>query len=87
MASSRPILASDIQSNRQAILGDNGERPGGCLFELYNQMDFIHQALKLIDDASLRKSLGEAGFIRAKQWPGPGDEAELLIKIYKQALA
>lgn len=87
MASSRPILASDIQSNRRAILGDNGERPGGCLFDLSNQTDFIHQALKLIDDTSLRKSLGEAGFIRAKQWPGPGDEAKLLIKIYKQALA
>ncbi|MCX5817298.1 MAG: glycosyltransferase [Proteobacteria bacterium] len=87
MASGKPILASDIQSNRRAILRDNGERPSCCLFDLYSQTDFVYQALKLIDDASLRKSLGEAGFIRAKQWPGPADEAELLIKIYKQALA
>jgi len=87
MASSKPILASDIQSNHRAILGGNGEQPCGCLFDLSNQMDFIRQALKLIDDTSLRISLGEAGLARAKQWPGPGDEAELLIKIYKQVLA
>ena len=87
MASGRPVLASDIQSNRRTILGDNGEQPAGCLFDLYSQTDFICQALKLIDDATLRKSFGEAGFIRSKQWPTPADEAEMLIEIYKQALA
>ena len=87
MASGKPILASDIQSNRRAILGDNGEQPAGCLFDLYSQADFICQTLKLIDDATLRKSFGEAGFTRSKQWPGPADEAKMLIEIYKMALA
>jgi glycosyltransferase involved in cell wall biosynthesis len=87
MASGKPILASDIQSNRRAIIGDNGDSRGGCFFDLNNQMDFIRQALRLIDDAGLRISLGQTGLIRAKQWIKPGDEAEILIKIYKQALA
>ena len=87
MASGKPVLASDIQSNRRTILGDNGEHPAGCLFDLHSQTDFMCQALKLIDDAALRKSFGEAGCTRSKRWPTPVDEAEMLIKIYKQALA
>jgi glycosyltransferase involved in cell wall biosynthesis len=87
MASIKPILASDIRSNRLAVCGKNGDRPCGCIFDPYNREDFVRQALKLIDDAGLRKSLGQAGLTRAGQWSKPDDEAVRLIEIYKHALA
>lgn len=86
MAAGRPILASDIQSNRIAVLGYPGEHPCGYLFKLENRADFINQAIKLIDNEQTRKSLAENGLKRSKEWPKPEDEAKLLYNVYKNAV-
>ncbi len=82
MAAGRPLPASNIPGNRGPVLGENGDEPSGCLFDLHDLEDFVKQALRLIDDQSLRKTLGEAGKKRAAKWPTPAKEADALMKAY-----
>jgi len=86
MASGRPILASDIQSNRLAVIGDNSDRACGYLFDLDNKADFVNKAVRLIDNERLRESLAENGLIMARKWPKPEEEAKMLVDIYKKAI-
>jgi glycosyltransferase involved in cell wall biosynthesis len=85
MALEKPLLASDIPGNRGPILGDNGEKPCGLLFDPRDPEDFVRKALALIDDERLRNSLGQAGRRRAETWPSPEEEADGLIRAYEFA--
>ena len=80
-----PLLASDIPGNRGIIQGEKGEDPAGLLFDPCDPEDFTKQALRLIDDQNLRKSLGLAGKRRGATWPRPKDEADGLIRAYSFA--
>jgi glycosyltransferase involved in cell wall biosynthesis len=85
MASGRPLLASDIPGNRGPVRGEKGEEPAGLFFDPRDPEDFIKQALRLVDDPTLRNSLGRAGKRRAATWPGLKEEADGLIKAYEFA--
>jgi len=85
MALGRPLLASDIPGNRGPVLGDNGEEPCGLLFNPHDPEDFVRKSLVLIENESLRNSLGQAGKRRAATWPSPEEEAEGLIRAYEFA--
>jgi glycosyltransferase involved in cell wall biosynthesis len=85
MASGRPLLASDIPGNRGPIWGETGEEPAGLFFDPQDPENFIKQSLRLIDDQTLRNSLGRAGRRRAATWPGPKEEADGLIRAYEFA--
>jgi glycosyltransferase involved in cell wall biosynthesis len=82
-AAGRPLLASDIPGNRWPVLGDAGDPLMGLLFEPGERDDFVRKALMLIDDAELRRKLGEAGAAYASRMPGPCDEARALIAVYE----
>jgi glycosyltransferase involved in cell wall biosynthesis len=82
MASGKPLLASDIPGTRGPIQGETGEEPAGLFFDPRNPEDFTKQALRLIDDQTLRNSLGRAGRRRAETWPGLKEEADGLIRAY-----
>lgn len=86
-AAGRPVLASDVPGNREAVLGDGAETPSGLLFGLEDRRAFARQALRLVDDATVRRALGEAGLRRAARWPGPEAEAEGLFRVYDAVLA
>ncbi|HPV54554.1 MAG TPA: hypothetical protein PK793_10895, partial [Syntrophales bacterium] len=58
----------------------------GLLFEHSRTDDFVGKALNLIDDAGLRRRLGEAGAAYASRMPGPCDEARALITVYIDAM-
>jgi glycosyltransferase involved in cell wall biosynthesis len=85
-AAGRPLLASDIPGNRWPVLGDPGDSPMGLLFGPSDRADFIEKALRLIDDATLRRELGEAGAAYARRMRGPCDEARALVKVYEAAM-
>ncbi len=85
MASGTPFLASDVPGNRGPIWGEAGEEPAGLFFAPLDPEDFIKQALRLIDDQTLRNSLGRAGKRRAATWPGLKEEAHGLIRAYEFA--
>ena len=86
IAAGRPVLASDIPGNRLPVLGENGDPPAGTLFDPHDQDDFIRHAIKLIDDERIRNAFGQAGRLRASQWPTPETEADGLIAAYMTAL-
>jgi glycosyltransferase involved in cell wall biosynthesis len=86
MASGRPLLASDIPGNREPLLGEEGGPPPGLLFDPYDREEFVRQALRLIDNESLRRVIGEGGRRRAALWPSPAKEAEGLAQAYQAAL-
>jgi glycosyltransferase involved in cell wall biosynthesis len=83
----RPILASNIPGNWWPVLGGNGDPPVGFLFENEDPEDFIHYAMRLVDNKSLREAFGQAGRERASRWPTPEMEADGLIRVYESALA
>ena len=85
-AAGKPLLASDIPGNRWPVLGDPGDSPMGLLFGPSDRADFIEKALRLIDSATLRQELGEAGAAYAWRMPGPCDEAKALVKVYETAI-
>jgi L-malate glycosyltransferase len=85
-AAGKPLLAADIPGNRWPVLGDRGDAPMGILFDPRDPDDFVRKALALIDDAGLRRKLGEAGAAYASRMPGPGDEARALIAVYEAAM-
>jgi glycosyltransferase involved in cell wall biosynthesis len=85
MASERPLLVSDIPGNRGPISGEKGEEPAGLFFDPQDPEDFIKQSLRLIDDQTLRNSLGRAGWRRAATWPSLKEEADGLIRAYEFA--
>ncbi len=58
----------------------------GLLFDPSDRADFIEKALRLIDSATLRQELGEAGAAYARRMPGPCDEARALIAVYQAAM-
>ncbi len=58
----------------------------GILFDPKDADDFVRKALPLIDDADLRRKLGEAGAAYASRMPGPGDEARALVAVYEAAM-
>ena len=85
-AAGKPLLASDIPGNRWPVLGDAGDPPMGLLFDPTHPSDFIDKAIRLIDDAGLRRVLGEAGAAYARRMPGPCDEARALVAVYEKAM-
>jgi glycosyltransferase involved in cell wall biosynthesis len=85
-AAGRPLLASDIPGNRWPVLGDRGDLPMGVLFDSLDADDFVRKAILLVDDAMLRRKLGEAGAAYARRMPGPCDEARALIAVYQAAM-
>ncbi len=85
-AAGKPLLASDIQGNRWPVLGDTGDAPMGVLFDPSDPDDFVRKAVLLVDDAMLRRTLGEAGAAYARRMPGPCDEARGLIAVYEAAV-
>ena len=86
-AAGKPLLVSDIPGNRWPVLGDSGDSPMGLLFGPSDRADFIEKALRLIDDASLRRELGAAGAAYSQRMPGPCDEATGLVRVYEAAMA
>lgn len=86
-AAGKPLLASDIPGNRWPVLGDAGDAPMGLLFDPSDPADFVDKALRLIDDASLMRTLGEAGAAYARRMPGPCDEARALIAVHERLLS
>jgi L-malate glycosyltransferase len=87
MASGLPILASDIESNRFAVFGENVDQRCGYLFNPYDQIDFVSRALKLIDEPATRIALGEKGRAMAGQMPDADEEAALLVSIYRRVMS
>jgi len=85
-AAGRPLLASDIPSNRRTLVGAAGDAPSGCLFDRRDPDDFVRQALWLIDDETRRQNLGNSGRERAGRGPRPEDEATALLGAYRRAL-
>jgi glycosyltransferase involved in cell wall biosynthesis len=85
-AAGKPLLAADTPGNRWPVLGDPGDAPMGILFDPKDPADFVRKALALIDDADLRRKLGEACAAYASRMPGPGDEARALIAVYEAAM-
>ena len=85
-AAGKPLLVSDIPGNRWPVLGDPGDSTMGLLFGPSDRADFIEKALRLIDDATLRQKLGEAGAAYSQRMPGPGDEARALVAVYETAM-
>jgi L-malate glycosyltransferase len=86
IAVGNPVLASNIPGNWWPVLGENGDHPAGYLFHIGNPEEFIHHALKLIDDKNLREAFGRTGQERAARWPTPEMEADGLIQTYRIAL-
>jgi hypothetical protein len=58
----------------------------GVLFDPLDADDFVRQAIRLVDDAMLRRKLGEAGAAYSQRMPGPGDEARALVAVYEAAM-
>ena len=58
----------------------------GLLFDPSDPADFVAKALRLVDDAALRRTLGEAGAAYARRMPGPCDEARALVAVYEAAM-
>jgi glycosyltransferase involved in cell wall biosynthesis len=58
----------------------------GLLFGPSDRADFVEKALRLIDDATLRRELGEAGAAYSQRMPGPGNEARALVAVYEAAM-
>ena len=85
-AAGKPLLASDIPGNRWPVLGDPGDAPMGVLFDPSDPDDFVRKAVLLVDDAMLRRKLGEAGAAYARRMPGPCDEARELMAVYEAAV-
>jgi glycosyltransferase involved in cell wall biosynthesis len=85
-AAGKPLLASDIPGNRWPVLGDPGDSPMGLLFDPLDRVDFIEKALRLIDAATLRQELGDAGAAYSQRMPGPCDEARALLAVYQAAM-
>lgn len=85
-AAGKPLLAPDIPGNRWPVLGDPGDAPMGLLFGPSDRADFIEKALRLIDDATRRRELGEAGAAYSRRMPGPCEEARALVAVYEAAM-
>ena len=85
ISAGKPLLASDIPSTRQLIHDDNGAAPCGLLYDPHSPDDFCRQALKLIDNEPLRRSMSEAARNKAQTLPTPDDEVNALIEVYRIA--
>ncbi|MBP6941018.1 MAG: glycosyltransferase family 4 protein [Syntrophorhabdaceae bacterium] len=85
ISAGKPLLASDIPSTRQLIHDDNGAAPCGLLYDPHSPDDFCRQALKLIDNEPLRRSMSEAARNKAQTLPTPDDEVNALIRVYRIA--
>lgn len=86
IAAGRAVLASDIPGNRMSVLDEDGGPPAGWLFNPHDQEDFVRKAVILADDDRLRRTLGEAGRLRAQRWPTPDMEADSLMAVYRSAV-
>ncbi len=86
ISAGRPLLASDIPSTRRLIYADNDAAPCGFLYNPHDPDDFCSQALELINNESLRRSIAEAARSRALMLPTPADEANALTDVYNAAL-
>ncbi|HOE19005.1 MAG TPA: glycosyltransferase [Syntrophorhabdaceae bacterium] len=85
ISAGRPLLASDIPSTRQLIHNGNGAARCGLLYNLHDPDDLCRQALRLITDAPLRRSMSEAAKNKALTLPTPDDEVNALIHVYNTA--
>jgi L-malate glycosyltransferase len=86
IAVGKPVLTSNIPGNWWPVLGENDDHPAGFLFDTSDPEDFIHHALRLVDDKNLREAFGRTGQERASRWPTPEIEADRLIQTYRMAL-
>lgn len=75
MACGRPVLASDIEGNRQVIA--DGET--GLLYR--NEADFVARATELVASAALRERLGAAARAEAARRFSPAAEARELHRV------
>jgi glycosyltransferase involved in cell wall biosynthesis len=87
LAAGRPFLASDIPGNRQTVLWETTDCQAGLLFDPSDSEDLTKKAVDLVDDASLRKRLGDMARNRQRTLPNLEDEAEGLIAAYRSVLA
>ncbi len=86
MVAGKPFLASDIPGNRHPFFQEDGIDNSGCYFDLHSPADFVEKAVRLIDDAEIRKTLAEAACQRALKLASPENEADGLIHAYQIAL-
>jgi len=82
-AAGRPVLASDIPANREAV------PPGrtGLLYRAGDAGSFLRAARRLLRDARLRARLGRAGRARAERNFSPDAEADALVAAYRRVVA
>lgn len=86
IAAGRPVLVSDIPGNRWPVLGNNGHKPCGLLFDRSNPEDFMEKAIQLIDDRALRQQFADACTLRTADFPTPEAEADGLDQVYRNIL-
>lgn len=86
LAAGRPVLASDVPGNRQVVGEGNGEGPAALWFPPEEPSGLTRQALRLLEDAGLRRALGRAGAERARRWPTLEEEARRLAGVYDAVL-
>ncbi len=77
MAAGRPVLASDIEGNRSLV--EHGLT--GFLFRTEDELEMY--AERLVDDAVLRRRLGEAGRLRLEHLSPAGREVGSYAALYR----
>lgn len=77
MAAGLPVVASDIPGNRDAV----GDGENGLLAK--DEVELLEKTLKLVDDAALRRRLGEAGRRRVETDFRPAKTLEALCRLYR----
>jgi L-malate glycosyltransferase len=87
IAAGRPILASNIPGNRQQLVGEDGSPHFSCLYNPRDPEDFVKKAIRLVDDADLRKTLARTTCNQRGKQPTPEAEAKGLIAAYESALS
>ncbi len=78
MAHGLPVVASDIPANRDAIIhGETG-------YLAKNEVELLEYCLKLVDNRSLRKKLGDAGQERVAKVFSHQDSLKRLSDLYRR---
>lgn len=81
MALGLPVVASDIPANRDAVVpGETGLLAG-------SEMELLEACLKLVDDAALRRRLGEAGRARVRKEFSHAESLRRLSELYANGSA
>ncbi len=83
LAAGCAVLAADNSGNRAAI--EDGKT--GALYRTGDPEDFTARARPLLDDTSIRRSLGAAARAMARERFDSGREIDALLELYRAALA